>query len=307
MFKTLFLYLSIPTLISLKLVSAEIGITVDDIPAAGPNTKIATKLQIAERYLDTSRKLNLPKQFGFFNGVYYEGMQERRKIMKLWSKEHYVGNHTYSHIGLNKLGHKKFLKDIEKNESFLIDISQTLKELKYLRYPFLQEGKNNKERYAVRYYLSQRNYKIAQVSIDPSDWKWNSIYLRCLNTGKKKEALKVKEMFINHIRETLKAKIAQKNMIWGNVRKMKYVLLLHLNLLATDSLESMVNLLKKDGHSFIDAMEAVDDPIYLEDSTYAQILGKDFIEQNIITRKLTNRKEAHVPKVPKSIDGMCLY
>jgi hypothetical protein len=64
--------------------------------------------------------------------------------------------------------------------------------------------------------------------------------------------------------------------------------------------------LKANAFEFIDAKEAIDDPIYLEDSTYMGKDGKDYLEQNIITRKLTQKKEAIVRPLPQNLETMCL-
>lgn len=285
--------------------SIKIGITVDDLPAAGSNYSGIDRYKIAEKYLQTYKKYGFPPQYGFLNGVYLEGMSERYKILTLWKNSgHYFGNHTYSHKGLEALGSVEFKKDIEHNESFLIDFAKNIVELKYLRFPFLDEGSSNELRYSIRSYLKNRNYKIAQVSIDTSDWQFNSSYIRCMEKKDKESAQKIINSFVATVEKIVHHRDQEAKFIWGAQKDLNHVILLHLTPLLADSSEDLFAMFKKNNWNIIDAKKALDDNTYSEDTTFVNKNGKDYIIQSLMTRGYEKRTLS-APKIPEFLKEIC--
>ena len=61
-----------------------------------------------------------------------------------------LGNHTYTHISLSRVGAEKYIADLDKADQKLTSIMTTPK---YFRYPYLDEGKGE-NRTQVYDYLS---------------------------------------------------------------------------------------------------------------------------------------------------------
>lgn len=86
-----------------------------------------------------------------------------------------IGSHTWSHISLTS---EAFEQEIAKNEPALETYAQT-RDWRWFRYPFLWEGDTLEKRRAVRGYLAEHRYRIAQVTLDFEDYAWNDAYGRC--------------------------------------------------------------------------------------------------------------------------------
>lgn len=283
----------------------KIGITVDDLPAAGSNYPGINRLEISKKYLKTYKNYNYPPQYGFLNGVYLEGMKERYEILSLWKKAgHYIGNHTYSHNGLGQLGDEKFKKDIEDNESFLIDFASSISELKWLRYPFLDEGGTEKLRYSVRSYLKKRNYRVAQVSIDSADWHFNSAYIRCLEKNDIDNSKKIIKSFVETLEKIIIHREQEAQFIWGAQKELNHVLLLHLSPLLADAASSIFKMFEKNKWEILDANLALQDKTYEEDTAYINKNGKDYIIQSLISRGFEKRTLS-APQVPSFVNSVC--
>ena len=89
-----------------------------------------------------------------------------------------IGNHTYSHKIINKVGFEIFKKDILKGEKISKKLmEENNKTLRYFRHPGLGNGANKKQRQKLDEYLISTGYIIAPVTIDAMDWKFNKYYL----------------------------------------------------------------------------------------------------------------------------------
>src|SRR5215475_12119353 len=146
----------------------EVAITFDDLPSHGPLPTGVTREDVARRILAAFKEANLPAVYGFINagpGKLQEHPEDI-KVLQLWREAGQpLANHTYDHMSLNSNTVQAFEDNIEKNEAALRDLMGK-KGWHWLRYPYLNEGDTLEKRRAVRAYLKDHHYKIAQVSID---------------------------------------------------------------------------------------------------------------------------------------------
>jgi peptidoglycan/xylan/chitin deacetylase (PgdA/CDA1 family) len=264
-----------------------VAVTFDDLPAAGSEHPLITRKEVAKEIISVLEKHKVGKIFGFMNGSLAHGMSERLEILSLWKKHGFLlGNHTYSHLDLTKTSSSEFIQDIERNESTLIDFVADIPELKWFRYPFLQEGESNLKRYAVRSYLAKRNYKVAPVSIDFEDWNWNEPYIRCSVKKNSQALLELENSYVKHgvARLEFAEKLAKK--IYGASRKYKHILLIHFNAVTAKFLDPLLSDYEKKGVKWITLQEAMTDPANLEDTTYVGLAGKTNLQQGAETRGL---------------------
>ena len=113
------------------------------------------------------------------NAQKLEGSSDGADALKLWvSSGQHVGNHTYSHVDLNKSTPELFLSNVRANEPEL-ELLDRPGSWHWFRYPYLREGDTLEKRRVVRTQLRERGYRIAQVTLDFEDYLWNSPYARC--------------------------------------------------------------------------------------------------------------------------------
>jgi hypothetical protein len=156
------------------------------------------------------------------------------------------------------------------------------------------EGSNQEKRYAIRSYFSERKYKIAQVSIDSGDWKYNEAFIRCKdakNTATEKEII---DKYILNVSSVLKYQDKLSKLIYGINRKTPHVLLLHYNALNAFALKDLLEQLKKMNVKFIPSPIAINDQIFQMDPAVYMNEGIPFYEQ--VRRSLKLKYEEPLPE-----------
>ena len=274
----------------------KVSITVDDLPSSGPDFPGMSKVEISDKIIQSFVDNKVPEVFGFLNGIVAVNMQERLNILKKWRGAGFLlGNHTFSHLDYANVTLDKFILDIEKNENLLLDYNESVKDLKVFRFPFLSEGETKEKRYALRSYLNNRNYRIAQVSVDFHDWAWVEPLIRCKARKETKSIEELRVRFIKSAIEQIKFSQAASEFIWG-MKDFKHILLIHLNAPTALWLNELLLAIKKEQIDLIASREAIFDKHYDDDSTYVAKVGKSFIWQAIETRNLGKK----IPKEPDS-------
>jgi peptidoglycan-N-acetylglucosamine deacetylase len=291
-------------LISFNLNAAmKVALTVDDLPASGKDVKGYDRLKIVDDFTSALKKNKVKGVYGFLNGVQAVHQEKRLKVLKHWKKSgHYIGNHTFSHKGLTKSTIEEYKQEIERNESLLIDYADSIKELKVFRYTYLEEGETSEKRYGIRSYLSRRNYRIAQVSLDSSDWYWLESFSKCASKNDIEGMEKLKKSFLDYSKLNIKYSDDLAKLIWG--KSIPHILLMHINAFTTYVLNDYLALLKKEGVSFVDSKKHIFDKFYDEDTTFIHEHGKTYVQQALETRKLVF-KNLKQPQLPKQLDSIC--
>ena len=290
----------------LSLVSAipasaqQVAITFDDLPAHGSLPNGQTRLEIADSILQTLRDQHLPPVYGFINAVQLESEPKNVAVLKAWrAAGEPLGSHTYTHPALDKLTPAEFDADIAKNEPLLTTLMAG-QDWHWLRYPYLREGETLEKRHAVRGWLQQNGYQIAQVSLDFEDYLWNDPYARCVAKHDDKAIdflrisyLSTADQYIVTFREVT-------HTLYG--RDIPYVLLLHIGAFDAKMLPDLIALFRRRGFTFTTLPEAMKDPAYSEDPDVALKYGGTFQEQVAAARHIKFPPNA---KPYKELEATC--
>src|ERR1700756_2528664 len=99
----------------------EVSITVDDLPAAGANAMTGTEIiEMTSKLLGTLRDQKVPA-VGFVNErkLYKFGeVDDRIKALSMWPEYGFdLGNHTFTHASLNRVGLKAWEEEIVRGET----------------------------------------------------------------------------------------------------------------------------------------------------------------------------------------------
>ena len=140
------------------------SITIDDFNIYDtPTLSGAARNQAILAALD-KRKL---KAAAFVAGKFVD-KPELLPLLRLWNDGgHLIGNHTYSHGYYPNIDFAKYTEDILRNEALLQGFKRYRK---FLRFPYLKEGKTAEQRDRMRAFLSEHGYRNGHVTIDASDW-----------------------------------------------------------------------------------------------------------------------------------------
>ena len=265
-------------------VSQQVAFTFDDLPAHGDLPAGQTRLEIAESILRALHDQHMPEVYGFVNAAKLEKSPDDIAVLKAWrAAGNPLGNHAYSHPSLNEVTAEEFEADITKNELVLSKLMMG-QDWHWFRYPFLWEGDTLEKRHAVRDYLKQSGYQIAQVSMDFEDYLWNAPYARCVAKqdsqaieGLRSSYLATADPYITVFREVT-------HTLYG--RDIPYVLLLHIGAFDAKMLPDLIDLFRRRGFTFITLPEAMKDPVYREDPDMALKYGGAFQEQVAAARHI---------------------
>jgi peptidoglycan/xylan/chitin deacetylase (PgdA/CDA1 family) len=262
----------------------ELAITIDDLPVHGTLPKDVSRIQVADKMVSVLNKYNIPEVYGFINASKVEFQKDDLKILQLWRKVGYpLGNHTYSHMDLHKNSIKDFEDDITRNEKSLKELNGDA-DWKYFRYPYLREGESIEKRNAIRNFLKDKGYKIAQVTVDFEDWAWNEPYARCKDQKNSKSIAELKKSYLEHASQILDQ--TQKSTKYLFKRSVKNILLLHIGAFDAEMLEDLIKLYQKKGVKFISLSDAVTDDIYKIDPGVFGKWGAEFQNQILKSKNL---------------------
>jgi peptidoglycan-N-acetylglucosamine deacetylase len=289
-------------LITLSCVCAaqKLAITFDDLPLNGTLPPGITRVETARSVLAILKKRHVPPVYGFINASRLEGNEDAAEALQLWAAAEPVGNHTYTHMDLEKNTPEAFERDIEENEPVLelLDAKDTWH---WLRYPYLHEGETVEKRRAVRAYLKAHGYRIAQVTLDWEDYLWNFAYARCAAKNDQKAIASLRDSYLSTASEFLDLGREQAKLIYGH--EINYVLLMHLGAYSSTILPEALDLLKKKGFKLVTLEEAESDPAYEGDPDAGLHDAGGLLDQWMQVKQI--KYPPHAEKPYKELENIC--
>jgi peptidoglycan-N-acetylglucosamine deacetylase len=279
----------------------KVALTFDDLPVNGALPRATTELVIVEQVLPIFAAAKAPPMYGFINAAKLEGNANGAKALQLWiNGGHKLANHTYSHIDLTTNSAEAFTRDVIQNEPALLLLSPR-DDWRWFRYPYLHEGDAVEKRNAVRTFLRDRNYRIAQVTLDYEDYMWNTAYARCVDKADAKAIEWLHSSYLDVASGYLDANREMAKLVYG--REIKHVMLLHLGAFSPQILPSLFELLQKKGFELTTLEDAQSDPAYASDPQYVHTNTGTLLEQHL---DKNGTKYPAVPRKPrKELDVIC--
>jgi Predicted xylanase/chitin deacetylase len=287
-------------LVAVPLHAQQVAITFDDLPLHGDLPPGETRLQVARSILETIRREHLPPVYGFINAVDMQDEPALIDVLTAWrAAGQRLGNHTYSHKGLNKISVAAFERDIEKNEPTLSSVAAG-SDWRWLRYPYLWEGDTLDKRHAVRSYLFAHGYRIAHVSMNFDDYLWNDPYARCSEQHNQAAIVSLEKSYLAAADRGIE--IARKTSQTLYNHDIPYVLLLHIGAFDARMFPALIQLFRDRGFTFVSLPQAQQDAAYSHDPNQALLHGGTLQQQEFAARKLTYPS---LNSPTKELDTLC--
>jgi peptidoglycan-N-acetylglucosamine deacetylase len=278
----------------------EVAFTFDDLPAHGPLPPGMARPAVVASILETLHREQMPPVYGFVNGFRVAQYPYQIHILQAWhAAGEPLGNHTWSHPEFDKLSAAQYEANIARDEPLLRQVDPH-GDWHWFRYPFLEEGNTVAKREAVRGWLQEHGYKVAEVSMDFQDYLWNEPYARCV--------AKHDDGAIRHLHDTY---LATADQYMGVYRKLAqnlyghdvpYVLLMHVGAFDARMLPELIALFRSRGFHFVTLEEAMSDPIYRADPKVPAPGGNTFNEL-VATERKVNVPDAEEPEA--MLDRLC--
>jgi len=240
--------------------ATELAVTVDDLPAHGPLPPDGQRLAVAQRLIAVLKRHAVPQVVGFVNGGQLQDHPERTDIVRLWRQAGFpVGNHTFSHLDINRVTAAEYIADIERNEALLAEVAGG-QWVRVFRYPYLHEGENAETREAVRRWLAAHGYTIAPVTVTFEDWAWNDAYARCAARRDAGAIAWLKQSFLEAAVSRLTWSQAAAEITFG--RPIRQILLLHVGAFDAVMMNDLLEVYQKAGVKMVGLDTAMADPVY---------------------------------------------
>jgi len=278
-----------------------VALTFDDLPAAGSLPPGENRTRIATALAAELKANHLEGTYGFVNAVKLENDPDARQALHIWIDAGMnIGNHTWSHIALTRNTAEAFEREIALDEPALAEYGGA-RDWHWFRYTFLWEGETLEKRHAVRSYLHEHGYRVAQVTLDFEDYAWNDAYGRCSAKPDAAAITWLKENYIENAAEYIRLGREEEHIAFGH--EIPNVLLLHATAFTTLMLPDLLELLRKQGFRFASLTEVEKNPVYAQDPDTALEYGGTLPDQFMDSHHLPYPSFA--PKPMERLQSIC--
>jgi len=265
----------------------QVAITIDDLPAGATNSMTASAIaEMTAKLLGTLRDQNVTA-VGFVNErkLYKLGEVDARiGTLRMWLDYGFeLGNHTFSHASLNRVGLTTWEDEVVQGESVTrLLLAEHKMRLRYFRHPYLDTGRDLKTRRDAEAFLTERGYRIAPVTLDAWDWMYAPVY----DDAKKRGDTALQDQLV-------KSYLAYSDEVFAYAEKLskqvagyevKQILLLHANQLEADHIGELLEVFRKRGYRFITLEDALGDPAYSLPDMYIGEEGTGWLDHWAITQ-----------------------
>ncbi len=258
-----------------------VAITIDDLPAGAANVlPAATITEMTTKLLGTLREQKVPV-VGFVNErkLYKPGeVDQRIQALRMWVDYGFeLGNHTFSHASLNKVGLAAWEDEIVQGESVTrLLMDEHKMKLRYFRHPYLDTGRDLETRRHAEAFLVARGYRIAPVTLDAWDWMYAGVYDDAKKRGDTALQDELTKSYLSYSDEVFAYSEKLSKQIVGY--EPKQILLLHANQLEADHIGELLDLMRKRGYRFITLEDALGDQAYSLPDTYVGEEGTGWLD-----------------------------
>jgi peptidoglycan/xylan/chitin deacetylase (PgdA/CDA1 family) len=186
-----------------------------------------------------------------------DGLGGEQRIEAYVAAGHVIADHSFTHPHLNELSVADYMADVDQAEAWLKGREGRRP---WFRYPFLDEGGNDKAKVAaVRAALKRRGLHNGYATVDGSDWNMESQVADAVKAGKTIDMDALRNLYVETMVGAADFADELSRKTWG--RQPAQVIVLHETDLAALFIADLAAALRKDGWTIVTADEAYADPI----------------------------------------------
>lgn len=274
----------------------EVAITFDDLPAT--HGDLQRMSDVTKRLLQSIRANQVPA-IGFVNeSKLYQGSELNTQavaLLKMWVDAGFeLGNHTYSHIGIDRAPLEEYKKDVIRGEVVTRKLlAEKGMKLRYFRHTQLRTGPTMEYKKGLAQFLAERGYTVAPVTIDNNDFSFAALYGDAKVRGDKATMKRVGDAYVPYM-ESVFAHFEKLSADFLGY-EVKQTLLLHANDLNADYFDELARMMKRRGYTFISLEEALKDKAYSLPDAQAN-KGLSWIHRWMLAKGLPMKPEPIEPE-----------
>jgi peptidoglycan/xylan/chitin deacetylase (PgdA/CDA1 family) len=211
---------------------------------------------------------------------------EGAELLTQWmSRGVQIANHTMSHTSFNLLSIAEGIEEIDRASAILEPVARAYdQQIRYFRFPFLEEGFTPEKKSAWLEHLERRGLKNARVTVSNDDWKFDAEYAEAELAEDWALRYEIGQAYMEHMRASIAHWDSLGQELTG--RNIRHVLLLHANRINRDYLPQILADLQERGFEFITLDHAYEDPIYRARDEWVSENGASFLENLKQTRMM---------------------
>ena len=261
-----------------------VAVTIDDLPGAVPGSDDAMGDLTALRNWNRGVLQALAKHHAPAIGFVIERKlrvederDARAAILEDWIQAGLdLGNHTYSHTHFSQVTLQQFEDDTVRGDVVTRQLlTQAGRSEVYFRHPALDVGRSQTDKDAFAAFLEAHHYRVAPVSVEDADYKFNDVLDAALRSGNRIKADTVRRLYLDHARSMFDFVEDASHKLYG--REIPQILLIHDNLINSLELDSLLADLETRGYRFVSLTEALADPVYQPGTEATGGLGDCYI------------------------------
>jgi hypothetical protein len=193
-----------------------------------------------------------------------------------------LGNHTYSHISLNKTPVDAYIANVVKGETMTRALLSTRdRALHWFRYPYLETGLTVQVRKVFEGWLAAHGYQVAPVTLENSDWHFAIPYDDALLRGDKTAAAHIRQEYLEYTAQAVRWYREAALELLG--RRPALVFLLHASRLNADCIDQLADILRVNHLRTVALDRAMHDPAYTIADTYVGPDGEEWLSRWSLT------------------------
>lgn len=279
----------------------EVALTFDDLPAHGPMPQGMSRVDIINSIIHALQAAHAPPIYGFVNAETLDKVKGTDEVLRLWRAAGFpLGNHTYSHMDLDKNTTAAWEQDLAGDEGTLSNLMGN-EDWHWLRFPFLHEGETGGKHQAIEGYLKNRGYHVAEVTLSFGDYAYNDPYARCLAKNDTQAIDWLKQSYVSGANASLTHGINSAQKVFG--RDIKHVMLLHIGGFETVMLPKLLDILRERGFNLVPLPEAESDPAYANEPQLPAGFAGTFLQQMLAARHIQETTQPEDP--PARLATLC--
>ncbi len=269
----------------------EVAITFDDVPDVDDDLhSLARQTALTRELLTELQSAHVPA-IGFVNEVKVCKDPRRVALLEQWHADGFeLGNHTWSHMNLDEDGAEDFTCDIDRGDEITARI--TGRQPLWFRYPYLETGKTRERREEVEAFLSRHGYLVAPVTIDDSDWIFDTAY----DVAPFWRRRAIRRAYVDYMQQRFDWAEHESRLVFG--REIPQILLLHASKLNADTFADLAGMMRGRGYDFITLDRAISDSAYASRDEWLGG-GVGWIERWGVTRGMDEVIFESDPPVPE--------
>ena len=237
---------------------------------------------LREQHIPVIGFVNEGRQVGF-------GAAGLREVLDLWlDAGAELGNHSRSHLDINKVPVEEYTSDILAGEPVLrAALEARGKRLEFFRHPFLFTGPTPEIKRQIQEFLDAHGYKVAPVTIDDADYEFAALYT------KPEYHERVRREYIPYMESVVSFFEQRSREVVG--REMAQILLIHASQLNADLMPDLLAMFRRRGYGFVSLTQALADDAYRLPEEYAGTGGFSWIHRWSKTKGMAPKGEPEPP------------